>query len=130
MRGRQGFPLPIRKAAAFLAWIGQVAELGWALHAALFPRLLLTLWPPLANFWGRDKRDPPTPQLPFLGKANNSEPTIPHTLQPQVHPQVCFSLNEQETAGCLELANPTTAGVFRRVSQPRELFQNNHKRLA
>lgn len=45
---------------------------------------------------------------PFRQKADNS---IPHTLQPQVSPQACFSLSEPETAGCLELAEPATAGA-------------------
>ena len=72
------------------------------------------------------KRQQGCPQLPFRGKASNSEPIIPHALQPRHIPQDCFSLSE-ETSHCLGLANPTTAGVFRLFSQPQKLFQDHLK---
>lgn len=75
------------------------------------------------------KRQQGCPQLPFKGKASNSEPIIPHALQPKHIPQDCFSLSE-ETAHRLGLANPTTAGVFRLFSRPHTLFQDNLKWLA
>ena len=60
------------------------------------------------------------PPALIQGKANNSEPIIPHALQPKNNPQDCFSLSE-ETAHCLELANATSAGVFHLSSQSDKL---------
>lgn len=74
---------PIRKAVAFLAWMGQGAGLGWALHSAFFPRLLLTLWAPPENFWGRDNRVPPAPHS--WAKPTTENPSS-HTLSTPNHP--------------------------------------------
>lgn len=88
----------------------------------LFPRLLLVLLAPAWEPPGKRQQGPPTSH-----SWRRPTSSVPHTLQPKVLPQDCSSLNEQETASCLELANPTTAGVFCPFSQPPQLFQGNHQ---
>lgn len=117
---RLGFSLQIRKTVGIPAMDRAGCGAGWSLHSALFPRLLLMLWPPAIRTFGDETTG--TLQLPLLGKTNNSEPIIPRALQPKNIPPDCFALNEEETASCLGLADPTTAGVFCLFSQPHELF--------
>lgn len=113
------FP-PNQKCHGF-SWYDQSRIQGWDGHCILLffkDSCQCCCPPPKIRTSGEETAGMP-PAL-IQGKANNSEPIVPHALQPKNNPQDCFSLNE-ETAHCLELANATTAGVFHLFSQPDKL---------
>lgn len=85
----------------------------WVLHSALFLFLRTSR---------KETRGAPIPA--------ESQQLYPPPLQPQISPQACFSLHESETANCLELANPATAGALCPSPKPHQLFQGNPRPLA